>query len=516
MTATTANSTAPANGEPAANSHEVGMMFVHEYYTFLNKEPSRLHCFYNKQSTMSHGIQGEEPHICHGQQSIHAKILELDFEDCKVLVSNVDSQSSLNGGIMVQVLGEMSNKGGPSQKFVQTFFLAEQPKGYYVLNDIFRYLKDDNEIEVEVAAEEAIIIESDEANLIEVALAPVPIEEAAVCEVEVLTIAVPVEATEPIETAEPTETVEPTETAIPIEIPAAEPVEEKKPVIEEKKHVEKKAEHKRHDKKTEKKDARKEDSKDAKKDAKKDIKKEAEPAEKPKTPEPSKKQNGAATTTAAASEIEAAPAPTAAAPVETPAPTPAPAPVEPSKPKTWANLAAINSNQWGAHVAPAKGSSINVSQPTPKPQAAQPTQNRPQGQRHSGREEVHGIYVKNITDKMSLDQLREAFNQFGPVKNVERTSKRNCAYVDFESVEAVQAALKQNKVNVGSEIVLAEERRPSRNVFQNSGRPFHYQNGSNGHQGPQGGNRGRPSRGGFQDRKPIQRPEKVPPTVAVN
>ncbi|KAG0264894.1 hypothetical protein BGZ95_003474, partial [Linnemannia exigua] len=158
MTAATSNASAPVNGEATAvASHEVGMMFVHEYYTFLNKEPSRLHCFYNKQSTMSHGIQGEDTEVCHGQQAsdnIHAKILALDFEDCKVLVSNVDSQTSLNGGIMIQVLGEMSNRGGPSQKFVQTFFLAEQPKGFYVLNDIFRYLKDDSEVEAEVVEAE--------------------------------------------------------------------------------------------------------------------------------------------------------------------------------------------------------------------------------------------------------------------------------------------------------------------------------------------------------------------------
>ncbi|KAG0371867.1 hypothetical protein BGX24_001060, partial [Mortierella sp. AD032] len=203
MTATTSNASAPVNGEATAvASHEVGMMFVHEYYTFLNKEPSRLHCFYNKQSTMSHGIQGEDTEVCHGQQAsdnIHAKILALDFEDCKVLVSNVDSQTSLNGGIMIQVLGEMSNRGGPSQKFVQTFFLAEQPKGFYVLNDIFRYLKDDSEVEAEP----------------EIAICP----------------------------------------------PAPEPVvEEKKPAVEEKK-PEKKHEHKKHDKKADRKETKKDAAK---------------------------------------------------------------------------------------------------------------------------------------------------------------------------------------------------------------------------------------------------------------
>ena len=38
----------------------------------------------------------------------------------------------------------MSNHGEPWRKFVQTFFLAEQPNGYFVLNDIFRFLKEES------------------------------------------------------------------------------------------------------------------------------------------------------------------------------------------------------------------------------------------------------------------------------------------------------------------------------------------------------------------------------------
>jgi hypothetical protein len=69
----------------------------------------------------------------------------MDFVNCKVFISNVDSQSSMSGGVIVQVLGEMSNNDSICRKFSQTFFLAEQPDGYYVLNDIFRFLKEDIE-----------------------------------------------------------------------------------------------------------------------------------------------------------------------------------------------------------------------------------------------------------------------------------------------------------------------------------------------------------------------------------
>jgi len=45
--------------------------------------------------------------------------------------------------VIVMVLGEIQIEGS-SRRFAQTFFLAyEDVKRYYVLNDIFRYLKTD-------------------------------------------------------------------------------------------------------------------------------------------------------------------------------------------------------------------------------------------------------------------------------------------------------------------------------------------------------------------------------------
>jgi hypothetical protein len=84
----------------------------------------------------------------------------MEIQDCKVRVLNVDSQASFQN-IVVQVIGEMSNKSEPHHKFVQTFVLAEQPNGYFVLNDIFRYLNseedeivEDETVEQEVPQEE--------------------------------------------------------------------------------------------------------------------------------------------------------------------------------------------------------------------------------------------------------------------------------------------------------------------------------------------------------------------------
>jgi len=66
------------------------------------------------------------------------------YRDCAVILSSVDCMESMNGGILIQVLGELSNDGALSQKFAQTFFLASvPPSGYFVLNNIFRFLKED-------------------------------------------------------------------------------------------------------------------------------------------------------------------------------------------------------------------------------------------------------------------------------------------------------------------------------------------------------------------------------------
>lgn len=55
---------------------------------------------------------------------------------------------------MIQVIGEISNKGAEPKKFVQTFVLAQQPAGYFLLNDIMRYINEGEEEHVEGAGEE--------------------------------------------------------------------------------------------------------------------------------------------------------------------------------------------------------------------------------------------------------------------------------------------------------------------------------------------------------------------------
>ena len=139
---------------------EVGWYFVEQYYTTLSRSPEKLYLFYNKRSQFVSGQETDKVAVCVGQRAINDRIKELDFQDCKVRVTNVDSQAS-DANIVIQVIGEISNKSQAHKKFTQTFVLATQTNGYFVLNDIFRYLiEEEDEAEAEPEAETEVPAQS--------------------------------------------------------------------------------------------------------------------------------------------------------------------------------------------------------------------------------------------------------------------------------------------------------------------------------------------------------------------
>ena len=165
-------------------------------------------------------------------QAISEKIKSLDIQECKVRVLNVDSQASFQN-IVVQVIGEISNKSEPHNKFVQTFVLAEQPNGYFVLNDIFRYLNiDDNEIVEDEPEQEQEHLAQDEAITQNEVLAPdsqeLPLTEPPAEDLasKLEDLQASDEPVEPTAVAEAEEPQEDTSAALEIVEPAAEPFEE--------------------------------------------------------------------------------------------------------------------------------------------------------------------------------------------------------------------------------------------------------------------------------------------------
>ncbi|XWS39129.1 hypothetical protein CRYUN_Cryun18bG0023600 [Craigia yunnanensis] len=73
------------------------------------------------------------------RKQIHTLIMSLNFIGIEIETANY--LESWNGGVLVMVSGSVKVKDfSCRRKFVQTFFLAPQEKGYFVLNDIFQFI----------------------------------------------------------------------------------------------------------------------------------------------------------------------------------------------------------------------------------------------------------------------------------------------------------------------------------------------------------------------------------------
>ncbi|KAK4367608.1 hypothetical protein RND71_011400 [Anisodus tanguticus] len=68
--------------------------------------------------------------------SINDMICSLGYKNYKAEIKTADAQQSYKDGVIVLVTG----KDNIRKQFTQTFFLAPQDKGYFVLNDVLRYV----------------------------------------------------------------------------------------------------------------------------------------------------------------------------------------------------------------------------------------------------------------------------------------------------------------------------------------------------------------------------------------
>ncbi|CAH1413219.1 unnamed protein product [Lactuca virosa] len=75
-------------------------------------------------------------------KGINEKICSLDYTAYKAEIKTADTQESYNkDGVIVLVTGCLIKKvDNQRKKFIQSFFLAPQDKGYFVFNDVFRYV----------------------------------------------------------------------------------------------------------------------------------------------------------------------------------------------------------------------------------------------------------------------------------------------------------------------------------------------------------------------------------------
>ncbi|XP_047952104.1 nuclear transport factor 2-like [Salvia hispanica] len=129
----------PVQQGPSAEG--VAHSFIQQYYTLLHHSPQQVYLFYRDTSILSRQDLNGLMRTVTTCNCINDEICNLDYINYKTEIKSADSQDSFEG-VMVLVTGCLTGKDNMRRKFVQTFFLAPQDTGYYVLNDVFRYVEE--------------------------------------------------------------------------------------------------------------------------------------------------------------------------------------------------------------------------------------------------------------------------------------------------------------------------------------------------------------------------------------
>ncbi|KAL6343001.1 hypothetical protein AAG906_017021 [Vitis piasezkii] len=120
---------------------QVGAYFVGQYYQVLQQQPDFVHQFYSDASTVLR-VDGNTRETASAMLQIHTLIMSLNYTGIEIKTAH--SLESWNGGVLVVVSGSVQIKDfSGRRKFVQTFFLAPQEKGFFVLNDILHFIDED-------------------------------------------------------------------------------------------------------------------------------------------------------------------------------------------------------------------------------------------------------------------------------------------------------------------------------------------------------------------------------------
>ncbi|KAK2979647.1 hypothetical protein RJ640_015055 [Escallonia rubra] len=130
-----------------ASAQVVGNAFVEQYYHILHQSPELVYKFYQDSSVLSRPESDGTMTSVSTMDAINRKIQALEYKNYKAEIKTADVQESYKGGVIVLVTGCLTGKDNVRRKFSQTFFLAPQKKGYFVLNDVFRYVEESEPLE---------------------------------------------------------------------------------------------------------------------------------------------------------------------------------------------------------------------------------------------------------------------------------------------------------------------------------------------------------------------------------
>lgn len=145
----------------------VGREFVRQYYTIMNMSPQHLYCFYTDNATFIHDDANANERrtiSVEGKMAIRDMMADRlpGFQHTSTKIDQVDTMKTLDNGLLVQILGEISFNEQPMRSFSQTIILTPQtPFKYFVCNDIFRFVDFEDAVDDDLAIVTQPTVEKD-------------------------------------------------------------------------------------------------------------------------------------------------------------------------------------------------------------------------------------------------------------------------------------------------------------------------------------------------------------------
>lgn len=142
--------------------YRVGREFVHRYYTVMSASPENLYCFYTDSASFMHDdIDSDKRQTitADGKMGIHDEMLAHlhKYNQSRALVTIVETMETIQDGLIVQVIGQISFNEQPMRPFSQTIVLVQKsPFHYFVQNDIFRFRDFESDASDECMPDESI------------------------------------------------------------------------------------------------------------------------------------------------------------------------------------------------------------------------------------------------------------------------------------------------------------------------------------------------------------------------
>ncbi|CAI9117605.1 OLC1v1019015C1 [Oldenlandia corymbosa var. corymbosa] len=119
-----------SGGRPDAET--IAEIFLGQYYGLLYESPELVSNFYKDESVLKWPGVVESTTT---MESIKETIMSSDYQGCEVQVMNVDAQFSLMDGVIITAISCLLGKDKMKKIISQTFFLAKQETGWFILND---------------------------------------------------------------------------------------------------------------------------------------------------------------------------------------------------------------------------------------------------------------------------------------------------------------------------------------------------------------------------------------------